>query len=234
MADTPPGAGLYLWLDPSGLHLCRAGRPVSCLRVDFLGGDQGYRAGQLGRQRELVARACGIRGNAAINIVDATAGLGRDGFVLAGLGARVTLIERSPVVACLLEDGLARARQGGLDGIASRIRLVHDDALPWLQGLPADRQPDVIYLDPMYSDGRRRAAAGKALALLQTLLGDDGEATPLLNAATGIARDRVVVKRQRRAPPLGERPPDYALKGRSTRFDVYRVNAARRADAGEY
>ncbi|TMP13498.1 class I SAM-dependent methyltransferase, partial [Pseudoalteromonas ruthenica] len=42
-------------------------------------------------------------------VLDATAGLGRDGFVLASLGCKVILHERHPVVAALLYDGLKRA-----------------------------------------------------------------------------------------------------------------------------
>ena len=37
------------------------------------------------------------------HIVDATAGLGRDAFLLASLGAKVTLIERSPMMYELLK-----------------------------------------------------------------------------------------------------------------------------------
>ena len=42
-------------------------------------------------------------------MLDATAGLGRDAFVLASLGCQVTLIERVPAVAALLENGIERA-----------------------------------------------------------------------------------------------------------------------------
>jgi 16S rRNA (guanine1516-N2)-methyltransferase len=44
-------------------------------------------------------------------VIDGTAGLGKDAFVLAGLGCKVTLVERHPVVVALLADGLARAWQ---------------------------------------------------------------------------------------------------------------------------
>jgi 16S rRNA (guanine1516-N2)-methyltransferase len=38
-------------------------------------------------------------------------GLGKDAFVLASLGCRVTLVERNPVVHALLRDGLDRLRE---------------------------------------------------------------------------------------------------------------------------
>ena len=47
-----------------------------------------------GRGQNL-AKAVGMKSNKNRNIIDATAGLGYDAFILASLGANVTLIERS-------------------------------------------------------------------------------------------------------------------------------------------
>lgn len=231
----PAEGELYLQLDANGLALCLNQRPSMCLRVDYLTGAQGYRGARLAPRRELIARACGLTGSHQPHIVDATAGLGRDAFVLARLGAQVTLIERSPVIAALLDDGLRRAREGGLEDITNRLDLVCADARFWLgAGDSQAERGDVIYLDPMYAGDRRQAAAGKELALLQRLLGPDEAADALLPAAMTAARDRVVVKRQRRAPPLADQPPDHSHQGRSTRFDVYLIKKARPADSAEY
>ncbi len=61
-----------------------------------------------GGRGEAVAKAVGIKGD-YLPDVDATAGLGRDAFVLASVGCRVRMLERNPVVAALLDDGPARA-----------------------------------------------------------------------------------------------------------------------------
>ncbi|BBI63969.1 hypothetical protein HSBAA_52750 [Vreelandella sulfidaeris] len=72
------------------------------------------------------------------SIVDATAGLGRDAFVLASLGAQVLLIERVAAIAALLEDGLKRAsRDSGTVDIAARMILRHGDAAQSLAELVA-------------------------------------------------------------------------------------------------
>ncbi|GHM54843.1 hypothetical protein ECZU51_35130 [Escherichia coli] len=52
-----------------------------------------------------MAKAVGIKGDYLPDVVDATAGLGRDAFVLASVGCRVRMLERNPVVAALLDDG---------------------------------------------------------------------------------------------------------------------------------
>ena len=58
----------------------------------------------------MIAKAVGIAQGVRPQVLDATAGLGKDAFVLASLGCQMTLIERQPLIAALLEDGLARAR----------------------------------------------------------------------------------------------------------------------------
>ncbi|MFA0173170.1 class I SAM-dependent methyltransferase, partial [Vibrio splendidus] len=84
-----------------------------------------------------------------------TAGLGRDAFVLASLGCKVQMVERHPVVAALLDDGLQRAKKDPDIGgwVSERMKLIHassHDALDKLSNDPNFEQPDVVYLDPMY------------------------------------------------------------------------------------
>ena len=60
-------------------------------------------------KKQLLARAIGLHKHPAPRVLDATAGLGRDGFTLAALGAGVTLLERHPQTAALLRDAHRRA-----------------------------------------------------------------------------------------------------------------------------
>jgi 16S rRNA (guanine1516-N2)-methyltransferase len=66
-------------------------------------------------RHELIARAVGIKGRYFPSIIDATAGLGVDSALLAHLGCHVQMVERSPVMCALLEDGLKRGIAEGLD-----------------------------------------------------------------------------------------------------------------------
>lgn len=173
-------------------------------------------------RRQLLARAVGLHRERDLAILDATAGLGRDGFTLAALGARVTLAERHPTVAALLEDARERAlRDGATAEAAARTAIVHADARK-LMAPPA--KFDVIYLDPMYPERGKAALAKKELQLLRELTGGDADADALLAAAH--ARRRIVVKRPRTAPPLAGRAPSLALSGSQARFDVYLCGAA--------
>ena len=65
------------------------------LRVDFVSGAVAHRLRFGGGRGQALAKAMGLRAGKTPMIVDATAGLGRDSFLLASLGAQVVMIERS-------------------------------------------------------------------------------------------------------------------------------------------
>jgi 16S rRNA (guanine1516-N2)-methyltransferase len=157
-------------------------------------------------------------------VLDGTAGLGRDGFTLAALGARVTMAERNPTIAALLRDARARALQDSATAeAATRVEIVEADART-LWGPASAPRFDVVYLDPMYPD-RKTALAGKELQLLRELTGGDADADDLLAAN---ARRRVAVKRPLKAPPLAGRAPSLKLAGTQARFDIYLSHPAGR------
>lgn len=204
--------GAQLELQASGPG---AGGPI---RVEFGSGRTGWRGRHSAVRDEALARAAGVRREAPPTVIDATAGLGRDAFVLAALGCEVTLIERQPVVAALLRDGLRRAAADAeTRPIAARMRLRIADARAALAGARAE----VVLVDPMHPPRRKGAAVKKEMRLFRELVGDDADAEALLGAALSAATRRVVVKRPRGAAPLAGPAPSGAVEGRSTRFDIY-------------
>ena len=60
--------------------------------VDFVAGAMAHRRKFGGGRGEAVAKAVGIKGAELPSIIDATAGLGRDAFVLASIGCQVRLV----------------------------------------------------------------------------------------------------------------------------------------------
>ncbi len=197
------------------------------IRADFHGGTVRYRRQKGGGKGQMIAKAVGLGGGQALRILDATAGLGRDAFVLASLGAEVTLIERVPEVRALLADGLAQAVEWGrgndpeLIPILGRMQLTDSDAMTHMCGIDPDDKPDVIYLDPMFPPRSKSAQVKKEMRVFHDLVGTDPDAAELLPAALQCAKKRVVVKRPRIAPTLSVEKPSHALEGKSNRFDVY-------------
>ena len=159
----------------------------------------------------MLGRACGLKRGVALSILDATAGLGVDGMALALRGQRLTLVERQPLLWALLVD------------LKDRLEL--DDVsvccLDHKVMLETGEDFDVVYFDPMFPRRRKGALPGKAMQILAALL--DGEAAfdgSLINLARQRARQRVVLKRRARDPELGS--PDWSIRGRAIRYDVYR------------
>jgi len=191
--------------------------------VDFLAGSLEHRRRFGGGKGQALAKACGLDKKKPLHILDLTAGLGRDGFVLASLGCEVRMLERSPLVHALLSDGLMHGQaQGTLEQqeILARMQLELADALEYLPQQPED-SVEVVYLDPMFPERQKSADVKKEMRSFQHLVGEDPDADELLEAALRVAYYRVVVKRSRRAPFLAARSPSYSLEGKSTRYDIY-------------
>lgn len=190
--------------------------------VDFVGGAVGHRRRFGGGRGQPIAKAAGLKPGRTPSVVDATAGLGRDAFVLASLGCRVTLVERSPVAAALLADGLRRGTEDAETApIIARLSLVQADAAAWLVALQGDARPDVVYLDPMFPHREKSAQVKKEMRAFQAVIGSDEDADALLDAALVAARFRVVVKRPKGAPFLAGRKPTLDYPTKNHRFDVH-------------
>lgn len=189
--------------------------------VDFVTGAVAHRRKFGGGRGQHIAKAVGLKQGVNPSVVDGTAGLGRDAFVLASLGCTVTMVERHPVVAALLEDGLRRAYQDAEigDWMRERMRLFHGSSLEALAKLEQD--VDVVYLDPMYPHRDKSALVKKEMRVFQTLVGADLDADGLLAPAMALASKRVVVKRPDYAEDLAGVKPSMVIETKKNRFDVY-------------
>ncbi len=218
------GSGLVLLVRGGVLSLQQTGKgapgPVA---VDFASAALDYR--RRDNSPELLGKAVGHVVKRPLRILDATAGLGTDAFVLAHLGHEVRMCERDPVVAELLRNGLesAQARaDAGLASVVARLTLVPLDARDC--GERELESLDVIYLDPMFPGRVKSAAVKKEMAVLQQLLGDasaDRDAEALLQWALQRDVARVVVKRPASASSLADLDPSHRIEGKAVRYDVY-------------
>ena len=219
-------ADFALQLGAEGLQFVELGpQAPGAVRVDFVEGAVAHRRLFGGGTGQMIAKAVGVQPGVRPQVLDATAGLGRDAFVLASLGCSMTLIERQPLVAALLEDGLMRARQSAeVAPIAAQMRLLQGNAIELLSAW-TDEAPQVIYLDPMFPHRDKSALVKKEMRLFRPLVGDDLDAPALLAAALALASHRVVVKRPRKAPCIEGAKPSYVLEGKSSRYDIYAKKA---------
>ncbi|MFZ5798608.1 MAG: hypothetical protein C4563_00305 [Desulfobulbus sp.] len=223
LADDQTGTDLLLRLTERHLELLSPGNRelTGAVFVEFVVGKAGYRRRQGGR--EMLLRAVGCKAKQPRKVLDATGGLGRDAFILADHGCTVRVVERHPVIAALLADGLRRALGHPETGeAAARITLTLADSRHILADMArTGEQLDVVYLDPMFPPRSKSAKVKKDLRILQLLTGPEEDGGTLLAAALQTAAARVVVKRPKGAPALPGPAPSHSHAGATTRFDVY-------------
>ena len=192
------------------------------LRVDFVNGPVGHRLRFGGGRGQALARAMGLRAGKTPLIIDATAGLGRDAFLLASLGAHVVLIERSERMHALLADGMERALEEGgtFREIIGRMTLLLGDSKDLIPGLSGE----AILIDPMHPPRKNTALVKRELRQVREIVGTDEDAVDLMRVALRHASNRVVLKWPAKADPIeGLQPPSHQIKGKSTRYDVFMV-----------
>ena len=175
-----------------------------------------------GRGQNL-AKAVGFKFNKNRTIIDATAGLGYDAFILASLGANVTLIERSEKIYDLLKAAISEAKLygGEISKIVNRMNLLFGDSKDILPKL----SPEVIMIDTMYKDRKKTALVKNNMRLVREIVGPDSDYLELLKVALNCAKNRVVLKQPRYADPIKEiRKCSHQILGKTIRYDIFMTN----------
>ncbi|RKZ80387.1 MAG: 16S rRNA methyltransferase [Gammaproteobacteria bacterium] len=190
--------------------------------IDFVTGKNAHRRQFGGGRGQPLAKAIGLKKGATPTIIDATAGFGRDAFVLANLGCQITLIERNPLIATLIKDALIRAEDDhDISDVIKRMSLMNTNAIDYLSNLKDKHRPDIVYIDPMYPSRDKSALVKKDMRLLHQLAGPDTDSEQLLTTARKTALKRVIVKRPKSAPFVGGQEPDTSIESKNTRYDIY-------------
>ena len=142
-------------------------------------------------------------------MLDATLGLATDALVAAwavGPGGRVIGVEKSPVLAAVVRDGLLHfpdmIPHGAVDKqkvwqalaeAAGRIDVVWSDHLDFLRRQPAD-SADVVFFDPMFRHTRPQSASIQPLHFWSDPRSIDPS---VIHEATRAARHRIVLKERK-------------------------------------
>ena len=172
-----------------------------------------------GRGQNL-AKAVGFKFNKNRTIIDATAGLGYDAFILASLGANVTLIERSEKIYDLLKDAISEAKLygGEISKIVNRMDLLFGDSKDILPNIA----PEVVLIDTMYKERKKSALVKSDMRLVREIVGSDSDHVDLINVALKNASKRVVIKQPRYAETLDNiKACSHQILGKTIRYDVY-------------
>lgn len=220
LQEPSPDYEYFLLISNDYLGLQKTAGKAKPLIIDFLSAKLQYRRKQASLRNELLARALGLKNKSPRRIIDATAGLGRDSFILAALGFEVELLERSPIIHALLDDAIHRALvDPKVAPIAQRLHLINANAIVWLP----TQKAEIVYLDPMFPESKKSALSKQDMRIFHDVVGEDTDEEQLLQAALTCATQRVVVKRPRLAKPLAGCKPNLSMDGSSNRFDIYLI-----------
>lgn len=174
-----------------------------------------------GRKSELLLQAAKLSPQA--QVIDATAGFGHDGLLLASTGATLTLIEQNPIVALLLfYEYWQMNLQPNWQKLLARIELVFGESSVQLTKFSG---VDMVYLDPMFPQDSYQAKVGKRMQVLHQLVRPPSinqEKNLLKTACCAIhAQAKVLVKRPVHAKHLADCLPIQSFTNEAVRFDMY-------------
>ncbi len=164
-------------------------------------------------QKELLARAVGVKGPYRPKVLDLTAGLLGDGLLLLSFGCEVWATERHPVIRFLIESALQNAHH-------PRIKSFHFIPGDALKALKEPPDVDVFYFDPMFEDANQKSSPKKEMRIFRNVVGSDLDAQLVFKEALLLKPKRLVIKRPRHSISLSEKPSVEYI-GKSTRYDVY-------------
>ena len=207
---------LVLSVEPDGVKLIFRNMEVM---GDFSGMYTRIRKANL--NSELLVKAAKIQGksSAELTVIDATAGLGEDSFLLAAAEYNMILFEKDPVIFLLLEDALKRAADDpAISGIAGRMKCVEADSITEMGSIP--ERPDIVYLDPMFPERQKSGLVKKKFQLLHFLERPCEDEKELIEAAFEAHPVKIIVKRPLKAAAIAGVKPTYSLTGKSIRYDV--------------
>ena len=178
--------------------------------VDFHSAKMQYRSGAHINAEKLVKAVVG-KSKTSLKVLDATAGFGKDSYLLALAGCQITACESNPLMFALLKDGFLR-------GEIETIDLKHDNS----QTVIDEGEYDVIYLDPMYPQSGKSAKNNKDMAFLQDIVGHQPEmAEILLEKSLKSKTKKIVVKRPVKSEFVLGKKPTSQIISKAVRFDIY-------------
>lgn len=162
-------------------------------------------------------------GKKSHHILDATGGWGGDALLMCTQGYRVSVLERNPIMAMMLQDAMCRLAQSDW-AISNQIntpKVSHSDAVSYFLNKESVEGIDCVYLDPMFPPKKKKkAAVNKQMQLLQWMVGQDIDADNLVQNALTAGVPRVAVKRPDYAEPLF-RKPFSQFSSKLVHYDVY-------------
>lgn len=210
-------AQIQLHVFDTGIRLTSTKNDISPLVLDLTASKQKRMLTQ-GPKPPLI-RALAIKKDDTNNLItDTTAGFGQDSLCIASHGHPIMSIEKNPLTAAILRVLVAqfKARNGNC-----QWQVVNECSISWLKNQPNNKLSHCI-LDPFFDKKHTALPKNDMQWLIKLNVNSDTtNENTLLNVALQKATHRVVVKRDRRAKPIGLKKPIGSIQLKTTRLDIY-------------
>ena len=206
----------HLYLSDSGLSFFHPeARSTKKFKIDFNSGTTRWRINRADHEK-LIKKALG-KHEAPLNILDCTAGMLQDTLLFLSLGHKVTAVEQSKILFCLLNDAINRSND---QEIFKALTLINANACSYISKA---EKFDVIYFDPMYPASKKNALNSGQLEYITKILATesiDNDPMQDFEVLRSMPIKKMVIKRPIKAKPFSKKM-NYQVLGKTTRFDVY-------------
>lgn len=210
---------IFLMEKKGKLGVSTGGKSALFMDIDFSSADLQRRKRRFSPKNEPLLKAIGKVDKDSF-IVDGTAGLGRESFLLMSFGYKVVGLEQSPYLWILLKSGLKRlVKTLGLDEDRQRLDFYLGESLSVIES--KGLEPEVLYLDPMFPESKKSAKVKKPMQILQKMELKNVPAKELLRKALTLNIPRVVFKRPKEAEMLDREACREYYENDTVRFEVY-------------
>jgi 16S rRNA (guanine1516-N2)-methyltransferase len=217
--DTTNKIFLYLRNNLLSLVEIHKNKIKSKLNINFDDPKLTRRLSEKNKYDSELSKAVGLNKKRDLNIIDATAGLCRDAYILSELGANVLAFERNLILSELIKNALNH------NPTIKNLKILNYDFLNIdlknVKELGINTKIDVIYLDPMFPERKKSALVKKEAQWLKAIVSEDTDCDLLLKKAFELGATRIVVKRPKLAGFLNNQEPQHQIAGASIRYDVY-------------
>ncbi len=164
-------------------------------------------------------KACGINNKNKIKILDCTAGFAKDAFALANSNSKIISIEKNKIIFDLIENAVERGNKNiYIKNILDKITFLNMDSINFLEN--SKEIFDCIYLDPMFEESKKSRLVKKNMQIFHKLT-NNSDNERLFNLALEKANERIVIKRALYNDFLMNKKPNFQIKQKTIRFDIY-------------
>jgi len=163
--------------------------------------------------------------NNKTNIIDTTAGFGKDAIIIASAGYKINIIEKNPIIIYILKKKMNFEYKYILKkNKIKNIKIIYGDARKILYKLKKDKYPDIIYIDPFFLKLKNSAIEKTYMFILKKISKSHINTTnELIKISEKRCKKIIIIKSHIKSKLLLDNPT-YQIFGSRIKFDIYNTS----------